>query len=307
MNVFVAGATGVLGRRVVPRLLRDGHEVTAVSRTALADRRLREHGATPVRLEVFDPAAVTAAVSGHEAVVNLATHIPRTARAWRRGAWRENDRLRQQAAADLAAAALDAAVVIQESIAFLYDDHGADRITESDRIRPGTVTASALTAEAAAHAVTVDGRRGVVLRFGQFAAPEAAHTRDLVAMARRGRLAMLGAPDGHVSFVDADDAAEAVVAALYAPAGTYNVCEDEPAPRAEHATALAEIVGRPVRPLPAWLGRSRLAEPLTRSHRLCNARLRKATDWRPRVPEVRADWERIVGRTGDKPEEAQHA
>jgi nucleoside-diphosphate-sugar epimerase len=307
MQVFVAGATGVLGRRVVPRLLEAGHAVTAVARTPEAEGWLRAHGAAPVRLEVLDPAAVAAAARGHEAVVNLTTHIPPTTRAWRRGAWRENDRLRREVATNLVAGATGAGVVVQESIAFLYDDHGADRIVESDRIRPGPVTGSALAAEAAAHAATADGRRGVVLRFGQFVAPDAGHTRDLLALARRGRLAMLGAPDGHVSLVDADDAAAAVVAALQAPAGTYNVCEDEPATRAEHARALAAVVGRPVRPLPRWLGRTRLAEPLARSHRLATARLKAVTDWAPQVPAIRADWGRVAGHAGDGPKEAQHA
>jgi nucleoside-diphosphate-sugar epimerase len=307
MKVFVAGATGVLGRRAVARLLDAGHEVTAVVRTVEATDRIRAAGARPVTVDLFDPPRVAAAVGGHDAVVNLATHIPATMHAWRRGAWRENDRLRREAATNLVAGAADAVVVVQESIAFLYDDHGTDRITESDRVRPGPVTGSALAAEAAAHAATADGRRGVVLRFGQFVAPDAGHTRYVLAMARRGRLALLGPPAGHVSFVDADDAAAAVVAALDAPAGTYNVCEDEPATRAEHAAALAAVAGRPVRPLPRWLGRTRLAEPLARSHRLSNARLRAVTDWRPRVPEIRADWERVAGNAGDEPKEAQHA
>jgi 2-alkyl-3-oxoalkanoate reductase len=307
MKVFVAGATGVLGRRAVHRLLEAGHEVTAVSRTSQADRRLRQAGATPVRVDLLDPAAVRAAVGHHDAVVNLATHIPPTSRAWRRGAWRENDRLRGEGATNLAAAATDAAVLVQESIAFLYDDHGADRIVESDRIRPGRVTASALTAEAAAHAFTRVDQRGVVLRFGQFVAPDAHHTRDLVAMARRGRLAMLGDPAGYVSLVDVDDAARAVVAALQAPAGTYNVAEHEPATRAEHAAALAAAIGRPVRGLPAWLNRAPLAEPLTRSHRLSTARLRTTTGWQPHVPELRADWDRVLGGLDGERGEVQHA
>lgn len=307
MRVFVAGATGVLGRRAVARLVEAGHEVTAVARTPAADQRLRAAGAEPVRLDLFDPTAVASAVEGHEALVNLATHIPPASRAWRRGAWRENDRLRGEAASNLAAGARDAAVVVQESIAFLYEDHAAARIEEPDRIRPGVATASALTAEAAAHAVTADGRRGVVLRFGQFVAADARHTRDLVAMARRGRLAMLGAPDGYVSLVDADDAARAVVAALHAPAGIYNVAEVEPSTRAEHARALAAAVGRPVRPLPSWLGRTRLAEPLTRSHRLSTTRFQAATGWHPRVPEIRADWPRVIGHADERPQETQHA
>lgn len=307
MDVFVAGATGVLGRRAVPALVEAGHEVTAVARTVAAERQLRAAGAAPVRLEVFDRAAVVDAVAGHEAVVNLATHIPPAVRAWRRGAWHENDRLRQEAAANLAAGARDASVLVQESIAFLYDDHGPAWVAEPAPIRPGVVTASALAAEATAHACTGDGQRGVVLRFGQFVAAEARHTGDLVAMARRGRLGLLGPTEGYVSLVDADDAARAVVAALTAPAGTYNVAEEVPCTRAAHARALAAAVGRPVRPLPAWVGRSRVAEPLTRSHRLTSARLSAATGWRPRVPEVRAAWARVLGHADAGPRRTQHA
>lgn len=307
MDVFVAGATGVLGRRAVPALVEDGHQVTAVARTAAAERQLRVAGATPVRLDLFDRAAVAATVSRHEAVVNLATRIPPTTRAWRRDAWRENDRLRQQAAANLAAGAREASVLVQESIAFLYDEHGPAWVEEPAPIRPGVVTTSALAAEATAHAVTTPRRRGVVLRFGQFVAPEARHTRDLAALARRGRLAMLGPADGYVSLVDADDAARAVVAALSAPAGTYNVAEEVPCTREVHARALTAVLGRPVRSLPSWVGRSRIAEPLTRSHRLSSARLTSATGWRPRVPEVRADWARVLGYVDTEPQGTPHA
>lgn len=106
MRCFIAGATGVLGRRVVPRLTADGHRVTGVARTAEKAAALRARGATPIQVNLFDPQAVRGAVDGSEVVMNLATAVPPTSRMLRRSAWRETDRLRSEASRNLVDAAL---------------------------------------------------------------------------------------------------------------------------------------------------------------------------------------------------------
>jgi len=89
---------------VVPLLLKAGHQLTAVARSPEKRLALERAGAAAVTVDLFDPLAVRQAVRGHDAVVNLATHIPSAARAFLPGAWRENSRVRREVSANLAAA-----------------------------------------------------------------------------------------------------------------------------------------------------------------------------------------------------------
>lgn len=293
MKVFVTGATGVIGQQAVPALVAAGHHVTAVARTPAKAERVRAAGAEAVTVDLFDPAAVRRAVAGHEAIVNLATHIPPAARAARPGAWADNDRIRRELSAHLAEAALaeDLPLIVQESIGFLYADGGDAWLDEDAPTKPTPVTASALVAEANARRLAAGGGTAVILRFGQFYGPTAGHTRDLVRAARRLRLGVLaGPPRAFASSIHTDDLGPAVVAALGAPSGTYNVSDDEPVRRSEWVALLAAAVGRPrllyLGRLVSTLG-GRTAEAVGRSQRMSNARFREATGWAPTVPSVR--------------------
>ena len=285
-EVFLTGATGVLGRRTVPRLVADGHSVSAVARSDDKAAQLRELGASPVAVDLLDAPAVQAAVQGHEAVVHLATHIPTGAAAARKRSWATNDALRKEAAANLSAAAVAAGAggYVQESITFPDVAAGADWIDENaDRgyFRGNRTT---VDAEAAAATVTAAGGRGVALRFAMFMAPDSAHMQDVVKMARRGLWGMFGADDDFVSFVDVDDAAAAVVAAVAAPAGVYNVAEPDPRRRGEHRAELAAVVGRQrLRALPALAQRAggQVVDSLARSHRISSATFSEVAGWRP--------------------------
>jgi nucleoside-diphosphate-sugar epimerase len=124
MKVFVAGATGVLGWRAVRDLVAAGHAVTGIARSEEKATRLRSLGATPVRVDLFDADAVREAAAGHDAVLNLATHVPKPSEATRRRAWAEHERIRSEGARILvdAAVAGGASVYVQESLAFAYAD-----------------------------------------------------------------------------------------------------------------------------------------------------------------------------------------
>jgi nucleoside-diphosphate-sugar epimerase len=193
---------------------------------------------------------------------------------------------------------------VQESIVFLYPDSGDRWIdattTEPD---PSVNAASALAAEAQAARVTEAGGAGVVLRFGMFYGPGVYHTEAFLRMARWGLPYGAGAAGGYMSMVHVDDAAAAVVAALDAPAGIYDVVDDEPLTSADFATALAAAVGRRrhVR-VPGRLMRlgGRQVESLVRSQRVSNRRFREATGWAPQHPDVRSGLAAVVGevRTG---------
>lgn len=299
MNVFVAGATGVLGRRAVAALVGAGHNVTAVARGPEKADLVRRLGATPVAVDLFDADVVHAAVSGHDAVVNLATKIPPLRKMAFVGAWAENDRIRTQASANLAAAAVahGAKVFVQESIAFIYGEHGDDWIDEDQPLHPSPFTLALRAADAAAASVTEAGGRGVVLRFGLFMAPDSDQVALLVNAGRAGVFLQPGAAGARAPLIHVDDAAEAVVAALDAPAGVYHVVDDEPATRDEQRAALAAAVGRRrlLRP-PALVSRlvGKRAPQLVWSQRPSNRRFKEATGWAPYHPDPRTTFRELA-------------
>ena len=300
MRILVAGATGVLGRATVPLLVKAGHEVHAVSRRAESDETLQFAGARPLRLDVFDRTAVATAARDMDAVINIATHIPPPTQAWQKSAWDDNHRLRRDASRALAEAAVSAgARFIQESFAPTYADSGDAWIDEDHPLEATGQTTSVVDAEASARHVTEAGGTGVVLRFGLFYGRGTPDTQRFLETARRGRLLLPGPADRYSSMIFVDDAAAAVVAALDLPAGTYNVVEDEPMTRADHAAVLGQLVGRDdVKPLPAAIGRLWAVRVLARSHRISNARLREASKWTPSAPSVREGWAAIVADDG---------
>ncbi len=301
MRCLVTGATGVLGRRTVAALVAAGHEVTGVSRSPEGDELVSRLGARPLHLDLFDPGAVRTAVAGHEAVIDLATRIPPLNAMARRRAWSENDRLRTVAARHAADAAVAAGggVYLRESLTLPYVDSGDRWIDEATARRHSAVTVSCDAAEDAAATVTARGGRGIVLRFAQFYAPDSGHTRDFLRLARRGLMPLLGPPDGHTSFVHADDAASAVVAALDAPPGVYNVAETRPARRRELAEVLARAVGRRrLRHLPTPVVRlvEPHAAPILRRHRISSRLFADTTGWRPAHPDPLDGWASVADR-----------
>ena len=305
MHIFIAGATGVLGRRVVPTLAAAGHAVTAVARSDAKASALRRQGAEPVMVDLFDPGAVAAAVAGSNAVINLATAIPPTGQMLRRSAWRTTDRLRREASANLVNGALatGARRYVQEALAFVHRDHGDRWIDEDAPLDPPAYAATVCDAEAQVRRFTDAGGAGVALRFGMFYSADSGQTRDLVRLARRGLLALPGGDDTYQPWVHVDDAAGAVVAALEAPEGVYHVVEDDPVTAGEHAAVLGDLLGRRLRRPPDWLAFGPLVLWL-RSQRVANRRLRAATSWRPRYGARRDGWAQVLHALDREPVDA---
>ncbi len=300
MRVFVAGASGVVGRRLVPLLLRAGHRVVAVARSPRKAAALHAAGALPVELDPFDREAVGKAVAGQDVVVNLATHIPSSStRMLLPGAWRENDRIRRVASANLADAAIAGGVgrLIQESFAPVYPGRGAQWIEEDTPLAPARFNRSVLDAERSAGRFARSGGAGVVLRFAGFYGPDAFQTRDMMRMVRKGWAPLPGAADAYASWLSHDDAASAALAALELPSGAYNVVDDEPLTRREFFAWLAHELGvAPPAPMPAWTTRmlGSIGELLSRSQRISNRKLRQAAGWAPAYPSVRQGWSAIL-------------
>lgn len=307
-RVLVTGATGVVGRLAIPQLVAGGYRVTAVGRTPERRAELTALGAEAIALDILDPAEVRRALAGHDVVVNLATHMPASLLQvfWRRS-WRENDRVRRDGSANLVDAAIAAGVsrFVQESFAPVYEDGGSRWIDEGWPQRPVPYNRTVIDAERSAARFTANGGIGVVLRFAAFYGPDP-FLRDMVRTVRRGFSPLPGRPDAYLSSVSHEDAAAAVVAALEAPAGAYNVTDDEPLERREWADALADAAGvRHPRLLPAWLtglGGS-LVELLSRSQRITNRKLKSIGGWRPRFSSAREGLRAAVARL---PSEHEH-
>lgn len=296
MKVFVAGATGGVGRLATTRLVAAGHDVTGIARSDRSAAVLEGLGATPARIDLFDADAVTSAVAGHDVVMNLATRIPTDASAATRKGWAENERLRRDGSRILVDAALSSGAgrYVQESICFAHADHGDAWIIEDAPLEPLSLNAAMVDAEASTARFTAGGGVGVVLRFGQFVQPESPMTQALLDGAVKGRAPLVGRPGAYQTMVDVGDAATGVVAALDAPAGTYNVCEDRPATRAAHLAALEAVVGRRVRMVPRAAALLPVMAFVARSQRVSNARFVEATGWRPMVPAVVDAWPAVA-------------
>lgn len=287
MRMFVAGATGVLGRATVARLVAAGHEVRAVARSPEKAAQLRAQGAAPIEgLDLFDPGGVRRAVDGVDAVVHMATSIPPVSKAWRAKAWAMNDRLRREGTQVLADAAAAAGVsrFVKESICFSYVPQGDAWLTEESPIREDGFSAATLEAERTAVAFG-----GVTLRFGLFYSADARSLDESLAVARRGFTPMIGRPDAYQPSIHVDDAAAAVVAALDAPSGFYNVA-DEPITKLAWSEAFFDAFGirKKVRFMPqvviSALGEK--GDVLAGSRRVSSQKFRATTGWTPQFPDA---------------------
>ncbi|MBA2625574.1 MAG: NAD(P)H-binding protein [Acidimicrobiia bacterium] len=295
MKVFVAGGTGAIGGHAVPALVEAGHDVTAVARSTAKAARLAGQGAEPIELSIFDTSVLRAAFTGLDAVVNLTSSIPPLVRFMSSRAWASNERVRTEGSAAIVDAAIAAGVgrVVQESVVMVYPDRGHSWIDEGVPTDRYPMARANLAAEASTARATAAGAAGVVLRFGWFYGPGATHSEQFLAFAGRRVCVQMGRPDTYVSSIHMVDAAAAVVAALHAPAGTYNAVDDEPLTKRGYADALAAAAGRR-----AWLrcpGRAALvlgdrSTSLTRSVRVSNGSFKAATGWRPRYPSAREGW-----------------
>jgi nucleoside-diphosphate-sugar epimerase len=296
MRVVVFGATGVVGRRAVPLMIREGHHVTAVGRSPDRLRNLANQGASTIALDLFDREAIKRAVADQEAVANLATAIPRSSLGmFFRNAWKENDRIRKHFSALAVDETLAAGgrVFIQESFAPIYVDSGDRWVTEEGAIRPVPYNETTLDAEVSAERFARQGGRGVVLRFAYFYGPNDRFTGDVFSYVMRGWLPLLGHPDAYFSTCHHDDAATAVVAALNLPSGTYNVVDNDPLTHGQFGEVLSTIVGMPMpKILPQWLVplTGSMGETMARSLRISNAKLRQSGAWTPQYATARDGW-----------------
>ena len=310
MRVFVAGASGAIGRRLLPQLLAAGHEATGMTRSERSAERIEAAGASAVVCDVFDADGVSAAIAQArpEVVVNQLTSLPQRYDP-RKIDYEPTNRVRLEGGRNLIAAARSAGAkrIIVQSIAFLYAPEG-DWVKD-EQARPFTEAPppfdigveAALTAER--EALEAPGLEGLVLRYGQFYgpgtyyAPGGSQADDV----SRRRFPIVGKGAGTFSFVHVDDAAGATVAALdHGGPGIYNVVDDEPAPMRDWLPVYADALGakRPLR-VPTWLARlaaGRFVTSLATELRgASNAKAKRELGWQPRYPSWRQGFREALG------------
>jgi nucleoside-diphosphate-sugar epimerase len=305
VRVLVAGAAGVLGRRLVSGFAERGHEVVGMARDERGDGTVRERGGTPVRGDVLDRGSVVAAADGADVVVHAATAIP-TARKPSEADWERNDRVRLEGARNLVAAATEVGAdrFLLQSVVWVARQPDGSPFDEASDPHLDRSTRSALESERLLGAAEGDFDP-VVLRGGWFYAPDAAHTRRFGRDLQGGRLpvvggGLLGRRDARLSFVHVDDAAAAFLAAAEGSAtGTFHVVDDESVTLAAFLRAFADRLDAPEPSrVPGWLARPFVGEHtvrlLTTPMPTSNDRLREAFDWEPRYPTYREGLDAVI-------------
>ena len=302
MRVFLAGATGVIGRTLVPILLEAGHEVVGTSRSPEKAEAVRATGAGCVVCDALDAASLAGAVKDArpEVVVNQLTNLPRRFNP-RNPDYGLTARLRREATATLAgaAAAAGARRLVSQSIAFIYAPTGDPvKDEEAPLMRPsGSKFDEALEATLDLERTTLDARglEGLVLRYGWFYGPGTYYAQDGSSAedVRRRRFPVVGKGSGVTSFIHVEDAALATLAALdHGRPGVYNVTDDEPAAMRDWLPVYAQSLGaKPPRRVPAWLARliagGFVVGQATQLRGASNAKAKRELGWRPRYPSWR--------------------
>ena len=294
MRVFVAGATGAIGTRLVPQLVARGHEVTATTRNAAKADRLRALGAKPAVVDGLDASAVGEAVARAEpdAIVHQMSALAGTPDMRRFDRWfHTTNELRTKGTEHLLAAARAAGVerfVIQSYTGWSNARTGGPVKTEDDPLDPDPAPnqrESMAGIRFLERAVTEADLEGIVLRYGSFYGPGA--SEPLVDLVRKRKFPIVGDGGGIWSWIHVDDAAAATVAALErGRRATYNVVDDDPAPVAEWLPYLADAVGaKPPMRVPVWLGRLAAGEVgvrmMTQARGASNEKAKRELGWRP--------------------------
>ena len=297
MRVFVAGASGAIGTRLVPQLIVRGHEVIGTFRSPGNGERLQSLGAEAISLDLLDAQAVRAAVlrAKPEAIIHQATALA-NARFGRKldSTFAPTNRLRTEGTDALLAAAREAGVrrfIAQSFANYRYAREGGPIKTEDDPLDPDPPASTRQTNAAMRHideAVTAAG--GYALRYGGF---YGADNDQLVKLVRRRYFPIIGDGGGVLSWIHLDDAAAATVLALeHEGAGIYNIVDDEPAPAREWLPVLANAVGaKPPRRVPPWLARhiggADGVTMMSEARGASNAKAKRELGWTLRYPSWR--------------------
>ncbi len=310
MRVFVAGASGAIGRPLVRQLVAAGHEVTGMTRREDRAEEIRAAGARAVVCDVLDIPALEAAVkeAAPEAVIHELTALPPKFSP-KPEYLAPTNRLRSEGTRNLVAAARAAGVrrILAESVAFLYAPVGDWVKDEEEPLAVGAPGSFGGAVDALGdlerQVGSGEGFEGIVLRYGWLYGPgtyfasDGSQTEDV----RKRRFPVIGKGEGTFSFIHVEDAAAATVAALErGTPGVYNVVDDEPAPQREWLPVFAEALGaKPPRRVPVWLaklvaGRATVANAVG-LRGASNAKAKRELGWQPRYASWRQGFREALG------------
>ncbi len=304
MKVFVAGATGVMGRQLVPRLLEAGHRVVGMTRTESKRAELWDLGAQPVVADALDPEQVAKAVgeAQPDVIVHELTAISEFDPRHFDRTFALTNRLRTEGTDHLLSAGHAVGVrrfVAQSYAAWPYARTGGPVKSEDDPLDPAPPRQMRESLRAIRHleeaVLGADWTDGIVLRYGAFYGPGTSMSpgSEQLEMIRKRKFPVVGDGGGLWSFVHVADAAEATVAAIeHGRRGIYNVVDDEPAPVAEWLPALAHAIGAPrPRQVPRLVGRLFAGEAgavmMTEIRGASNAKAKRELGWQPEHPSWR--------------------
>lgn len=311
LRVFVAGATGVLGRRLVAELADRGHVVVGLTRDDAGDRTVAAAGGVPRRGNVLDRDSLAWAIGDADVVVHAASAVPTGPNPGVED-WQRDEEVREVGARNLTieAGAAGAERYVQASLAWLVRKDGGGEVDEFTPPNPDRTTRGALGAERRARAARKFDLQQATLRTGWFYAADSAQTRLLGRRLLAGRLpvvgrGLLGRRDATLSLVHPDDAAAAFAAACERwETGTYHVVDEHPVTLSRFLSALADrLDAPPPGRLPAWLARWVLGEETARflstGFPTSAEPFREDFDWQPSVPTYRDGLDRVVERWVD--------
>jgi 2-alkyl-3-oxoalkanoate reductase len=321
MKVFVAGATGALGKQLVPMLVAEGHEVTGMTRTPAKRDLIRELGARPAVADALDPEAVARVVAEAEPEVVVHELTAIDASSFSRSLdkmFATTNRLRTEGTDHLLAAAraVGARRFIAQSFAgWAFMRTGGMIKTEEDPVETNPPKSISQTVGALNHVesavIGADGIEGLALRYGGFYGPGTSlgvnPDGEQVEMIRKRRWPMVGDGAGILSLVHIQDAAAATFAAIdHGAPGPYNVVDDDPAPMAEVIPEIARVIGaQPPRHMPRWLGRLLAGEGMTimmtELRGASNAKAKRELGWELRYPSWRIGIREGLGQTEAEP------
>lgn len=311
MRILVAGATGVIGRRLAALLVEAGHEVTGTTRSSKKAEDLRTLGVEPVVCDVLDHRALREAVVAvrPEVVVHELTDLPKAINPRKmEEQLAANDRLRREGTRNLVEAALSAGArrMVAQSIAFVYAPRGGAVQAEEGPLYLDAPWPWRRTVEAARElerlVTETNGIEGVVLRYGNLYGPGTAYAPDgaIAELVRKRHLPIGGDGEGIFSFVHVDDAVRATVLALeQGVPGIYNIVDDEPAPMRQWLPAYAKALGaKPPWRVPKLLLRllaGRYTVHLaTEARGASNAKAKRELGWEPQYPSWRNGFAHVV-------------